>query len=284
MKPTFYILFIAAFFLSCRSNPKQTAKDTTTNIKPTADQTQELIKKFRPIIQGVWVKKDYIDKVIKTKSPLAAIDECRGITIMYINTDHIKGDSLQFIAGYFNHDSGNVTIQFKPGKNPSTILFNNEDLSYSIENGDTTITVFQYDNQKKLIVKAKFIKALNRQSDDDLGYGMNYMIDKGIFSGNYILTDSTGSVSKISFTNDGKVSGFLNFSEYNINIDLNNDAMDNLDMIFFRDKKKTADNNFHGDYSFKLNSDTLSLFDTHPNVDSSELILGKRIYKLVKQK
>jgi len=199
MKPAFYILFITitSFFLSCRSNTKQTAKDTITT-KSDNGQTEKLIEKFKPIIQGVWVKKDYIDKVIQTKSPLAAIDECRGITIMYINTDHIEGDSLQFIAGYFNHDSGNVTIKFQPGGSLSSILFNDKDLNYSLENGDTTITVFQYDNRKKLIVKAKFIRVLNRQFDDDLGYGMNYIINKEILSGNYTLTDSTGRVSKIN--------------------------------------------------------------------------------------
>jgi len=283
MKNTFYAFIIICLLFSCKSNTKQKAQDTVKS-QSVNNQDEALIKKFKPIIQGVWVKKDYIDKVIKTKSPLAAIDECRGITVMYINTDQIKGDSLQFIAGYFNHDSGDVTIRFRAGEKPSTILFNDKDLSYSIENGDTTMTIFQYENREKALVKAKFIKVLNREPNDDLGYGMDYAINKGVFSGNYSLTDSAGRVSKINFTNDGKVSGFFNFSEYNIDFDLNNEPMDNLDMIFFRDKKRTAKNVSHGDYSFKFSADTLSLYDTHPNADSTELILGKRIYKLVKQK
>src|SRR6185312_12126796 len=147
MKNTFYALIIISLLFSCKSNTKQKTQDTaTTKAKSISIQSEALIKKFKPIIQGVWVKKDYIDKVIQAKSPLAAIDECRGITIMYINTDQIKGDSLQFTAGYFNHDSGDNTIKFKPGKNPSTILFDGKDLSYSIKNGDTIMTIFQYDN------------------------------------------------------------------------------------------------------------------------------------------
>jgi len=60
--------------------------------------------------------------------------------------------------------------------------------------------------------------------------------------------------------------------------------MDNLDMIFFRDKKRTADNISHGNYSFKFSADTLNLYNTYPNADSTELVLGKRVYKLVRQK
>jgi hypothetical protein len=55
--------------------------------------------------------------------------------------------------------------------------------------------------------------------------------------------------------------------------------MNNLDEIVFY----FLGNNNTG-YSFKINADTLSLYDTHPNADSTLSILGKRIYKLVKQK
>ena len=86
MKSAFYISLVFILLASCKSNTKQDAKDTTAG-KSGNNQTEELIQKFKPIIQGVWVKKGYIDKVIKTKSPLAAVDEVNDITTMFINTD-----------------------------------------------------------------------------------------------------------------------------------------------------------------------------------------------------
>jgi hypothetical protein len=279
MKRIFYPLLIIGLIVSCKSNTKQTVRDSINSAKPVAKIDQDLIAKFKTIIQGVWVKKDYLDKVIKTKSPLAASDECRGITTMYINTNHIQGDSIVFLAGDYNHDSADVVVKFRHGKNPSTIQFNDGDLSYAVEKGDTTITVLQYDERTQQFVTAKYVRVLKRQPDDDLGYGMNYTINKGIIAGSYIMTDTIGTVSKVVFTDDGKVSGFLDCTKYEINIDLNSEPMNNLDEIGFDRRLKT-----HSSFSFKIDADTLSLYNTYPNADSTELILGKRIYKLVKQK
>jgi hypothetical protein len=279
MKKILYLFLMISGFIACKSKTKPTINDSLANNSVTKKQTEELIKKFGPIIQGVWVKADYVNKVIKTKSPLAATDEATGITTMYINTDHIKGDSIVFIAGYFNHDSGDCIIKFHPGKNPSTILFNGKDLSYLIEKGDTTLTVFQYENKKNHFISAKYIRVLNKQSDDNFCYGLDYYINRALVTGNYTFTDSTGVNSKINFSEDGRVSGFLNFKTYSINIDLNSDVNDNLDEIGFDRYSK-----HHLSCSFKISADTLNLYETLENADSTELVLGKLKYKLVRQR
>lgn len=266
-------------FISCKSNSKKPGKDSLANNSSAKNQSEELIKKFKPIVQGVWVNADYVEKVIRTKSPLAAADLATWITTFYVNTDQITGDSIKFIAGYGNHDSGDVTIKFQPGKAPGTILFNGQDLSYSIENGDTTLLVPQYDEAKKQYFKTKFKRILQRQPDKKLGYGLYNYVNKSLVAGNYKLTDSRGSTSKISFTEDGKVIGLLNCKTYFINIDLNSDANDNLDEIGFNiDTKRQVW------YSFKIIADTLKLYETGENADSTELVLGKLKYKLVRQK
>jgi hypothetical protein len=273
MKNTLYIFLIAGLFLSCKSNTKQAAENST------ADQTQSLIQKFKPIIQGVWVKKEYVDKVIKNKSPLAAADEATGITIMYINTDHIKGDSLIAPTGD-NHDGSQITIKFYPGKTPSSIrISEGGELEFKIDKGDTVMFFTKLDDQTKKIIKTEFIKELNKQPDNDLGYGLNYAINEGLIAGNYVLADTLNSTMKVNFTNNGKVYGFLNHSEYEINFDLNSSPMDNLDEINFDIRSKSS-----ASFSYKINGDTLNLYTTHPNSDSTQLILGKRIYRLIRQK
>lgn len=279
MKNTLYVLLITGLFLSCKSNTKQEVKDSTNTIKPGVDQTQDLIRKFKTIIQGVWVEKDYVDKVIKTKSPLAAEDEIGDITTMYINTDHIHGDSI-IVAMGDNHEGSERILKFQPGKTSSTIKFGSGELGYLIEKGDTILLVSWFNDQKKKNVITKYSKALNKQHDNNLGQGLNYVINKGLIAGNYTLADSTGGIFQINFSDYGKVSGFSDFKSYEINIDLNEEPMDNLDEIIFFD----MDNKNNKSYSFKIEADTLNLYNTYPNNDSTQLILGKRVYKLVKQK
>jgi len=279
MKNYCLILLCFSVFAACKNNRKSGANDTLVKHTAPKDQSDEIIKKFKPIIQGVWVKSDYVEKVIKTKSPLAASDLATWITVFYINTDQVTGDSIRFMVGYGNHDSGDVTIKFQPGKTPGTILFNGQDLSYSIENGDTSLLVPQYDEAKKQYFKTKFRRVLKRQPGNDLGYGLYNYINKSLVAGNYKLTDSLGSTSKISFSEDGKVRGFLNCKTYFINVDLNSDIDDNLDELSF-----DTDTRHNLSYSFKIIADTLNLYETHENADSTELVLGKLKYKLVRQK
>ncbi|HEY9000343.1 MAG TPA: hypothetical protein VIM89_03240 [Mucilaginibacter sp.] len=278
MKNIFYAFILINFLFSCRSNNRQTVKDTLTT-EPTAGQTNELIKKFKPIVQGNWVKKNYIDKVVEKKSVLAAADEVNDITAMNIDIDSIKKDSLAVVLGWANHDSSEGILKFQQGKNPSSLKFNGGNLEYSINKGDTLLTFSRFDEQKKKTISTTFIRAMIKSPKNDLGYGLSHLINKGLIAGNYIMTDTTGSSSKVAFTNDGKVDGFLNHSTYEINFDLNSDPMDNLDEIRF-----DRDKNTYSSFSYKITADTLSLYETYPNADSSELILGKRIYKLVKQR
>jgi len=279
MKKIILPFLVICLLGACKSKTTPTVEDSLKNSVAIKSQTDSLIKKFKPIVQGVWVKADYVEKVIKTKSPLAASDLAAWITTFYVNTDEITGDSIKFIAGYGNHDSGDVTIKFQAGKTPGTILFNGQDLSYSIENGVTTLLVPQYNETKKRYFKTKFIRILKKQPDNNLGYGLYNYINKSLVAGNYELTDSLGSTSKISFSEDGKVSGFLACKSYDINIDLNSDVNDNLDEISFNtDAKRLLS------YSFKIIADTLKLYETGENADSTELVLGKLKYKLVRQK
>jgi len=278
MKYIFYSLFTLSLFVSCKSNNNGTTGADSARKAGPADRSQILLSEFKPIIHGVWIKKDYLEKINRTRSVAAADDLKTGITEMCINTDSIHGDSIVLVAGYFNHDSGNVVIRFRPGKDPSSIQFNNGSLKYTI-GADTTITISEFDERKKQIVKTTFTRVLNKQIENNLEYGMTYAINRGIISGNYMMTDTAGETSKVAFTNDGKVSGFLDFSKYQVAFDLNEGPMDNLDEIYFDTRTKSLKT-----FSFKIDNDTLGLYTEYPNADSTELILGKRIYKLVKQK
>lgn len=67
-------------------------------------------------MQGVWVKRDYIEKVIKTQSPIQANDMVIGITTMHFNPAEIDGDRLISQVSYDNHQAGDVILKFEAGK------------------------------------------------------------------------------------------------------------------------------------------------------------------------
>jgi hypothetical protein len=76
-------------FVSCKSNKKQAAKDTTAISKP-IDSKQSLVDEFKPIIQGSWVNKEYIDEIARTKSPYSAQEKMANITTILIDTKFLK--------------------------------------------------------------------------------------------------------------------------------------------------------------------------------------------------
>ncbi|WPU95384.1 hypothetical protein SNE25_07590 [Mucilaginibacter sabulilitoris] len=278
MKNNLWLAFLLGIFISCKSNTKQPVLKST-ETTPLMDNSKLLIAEFKPIIQGVWVKSAYIDKVIQTKSPLAAAGEDNGMTTMIINTDQIAGDSISVGAGWNNHDGSNLILRFKAGSQKATIQFGTGDLGYSVKGRDTILTTYWPGEKDKSKMIATHYKRAFKKNTEELGLGLDYMINKGIIAGNYILTDDSGNKSKVNFNADGSVNGILNFKKYGINIDLNSDVMDNLDEIGFDFNRKG-----HKSYSFKINADTLMLYETKPNTDSTLLILDELKYKLVKQK
>ncbi|MDP9081619.1 MAG: hypothetical protein M3O71_29760 [Bacteroidota bacterium] len=277
MKKKLILLLIISAFIACKSKNSSTDKDSIINNTYSNKQSAELIQKFKPIIQGVWVKKDYIDKVVATKSPMTAADLASGLTTMYIETDSLKGDSMKVDAGWNNHEGSDLTLKFKPGKTSETILLGDFDLGYSIKNGDTSIVLYGYDKEKNEHTTTWYVKAFNKQKN--LGDGMGYLINKGLIAGTYKMTDSIGKSSTVTFTALGKVSGFENLKTYSIQNDLGGEPMNNLDNIMFDMDLKTRK-----DFTFKFNADTLSFYDTKANGDSTELLVDKLRYKFVRQK
>ncbi|TFF38006.1 hypothetical protein [Mucilaginibacter psychrotolerans] len=274
MKKSIYLLLLPVFLFACKSNKTQPEKDSVT-AAPKTHSTKALIAEFKPIIQGVWVKSDYVDKVIATKSPLAAADLATGLTAMNISTGKIAGDSIIAEGGWSNHEGGDLILKFKPGKKKSTIQLGPGDLGYSIQNGDTILTTYWPDDNKNII--ATRYRKVAIKSAEGFAQGTFQTINKGLIAGSYSFKDTTGTTSTVIFRTNGTLSGFFAFKQYHVNIDLNSDVMDNLDEISFDYKASTS-------YSFKFIGDTLKLYDTRPNEDSTLLVLDKLRYTLVKQK
>jgi len=284
MKNLLFAFFISGIFFSCKGSKDQSAKDSI-GTDSLANTQEALIKKFGPIIQGVWVEKGYIDKLGETKSPIASTDFEGYISSMKINVGQNAVDSITVPAIWGNHEGGDTRLIFKPGKQKNTLLFrlgeqgNLGELAYSIENNDTILTTYLPDEKRKgKFFISKYIKIFNTNAGNE-GEGLYYAVNKKIISGNYASIDSTGKNMNIIFTNDGKLTGIPDLNGYSINIDFDGGPPNNMDEISFLKNEKVLQS-----YTFKIKADTLKLYETRLNADSTEYILDKLKYKLVRQK
>ncbi|RWY55576.1 hypothetical protein [Mucilaginibacter gilvus] len=268
MKKVLFLLIPAAILLSCKGKPTQSAADTTST-----HSSPLFLKKQLSVYQGVWVKSDYIEKINQSQSVLAAVDVVTGITGMQIDSGLLNGDSLEVTVGWDNQNPGNVALTFKPGKNPAAVKFGEDELGYSIANGDTSLILYQIYN--KQLFKTRYNRILPVGPDRNLSDAINYAINKALIAGNYTLK---GSVDKVTFTNDGQVTGLAGVKKYFIENDLKPGALKNLDLIIldeFSSKKAV--------YSYLFKGNTLELYEAKPNANATLMVSGKLKYTLTRQ-
>ena len=275
MKQTLNILLIIGLIFSCKSKTKEPT--SSANNSTPVSGVRSLNEDFKHLAHGVWVKSDYIKMVVKSKSPYAAIDLAEGLTTMHIDTSKIRGDSLSVPAGINNHEGDNFILRFKQGKSPGSLQFAGGDLSYSINNKDTVLIFSKYNNESRRLEVTRYIKALN--STDPLGSDMDYLINKNLFSGNYAMRSADGQVNNVKFSDGGEVTGLPKIKTYYLLNDFVGDPMDDYDQVIFNLNAKNQQT-----YAFVISGDTIKLYDTKPNADSSKMLLYKIKYTLKKMR
>jgi hypothetical protein len=236
----------------------------------------------------MWVKSAYIDELNKTRSPYNSWPKLNNVAAMEIEADSIKADSLVAGESLNNHEGTNFTVYFKRGHKKGSLNIGLKDydvstnfyeLGYVITSVDTNLFLYHYNNKNQILDSTKYTRVLSALLNDDMGSGIEYITNKTLITGKYTYVDSTGTISKVEFKNDGKVSGFLGFKSYYVNTDFMAGPQNNLDVIDFdvnTDKQK--------EYGYKIDGDTIGLFTTKSNADSTKLLLDKIVYKLTKTK
>ncbi|GGH13428.1 hypothetical protein [Mucilaginibacter phyllosphaerae] len=260
MKRVICFPLILSIFLSCKSKTDDSEQGSSSRL----NQSPALIQQFKPMINGVWVKKDYIKKVKKSKSPLEAVDKGRGITVLYIDTAKLTGDSIIVPVILNNHEGSNLTLKFQPGRNTTTITLGKDELSYKLKK-DTNLIIYHYNPDTRETNTDQYIKAMDKQPAAGLAPGMNFMINQAILSGRYEGADASGKKITANFTNDGKVTGLAGFTTYYIQNDLITDPDHSHDEIIFN-----LGTTGQKAYSFIINKKTLSLYDGSEKVKSNK--------------
>jgi hypothetical protein len=261
-----------------------------TNNSSAKNQTENFAQEFKSIIQGVWVRRDYINDLENMRSPYKSKKNLRGVASMTIQLSNQDRDSVHVGYGLNNHEGAEFTIYLKEGQKPKTLKTNLTnyftekasffDLGYRIKDSDTSLVLYSYDKKWKFLDSTSYIRVAKKATDEtDMGWGIQYITNKKLITGTYTFNDSTGNSSKIKFDVNGRVIGFLSFQTYYMATDFEAGPENNLDQIYFDFETKKQKM-----FTYQLNADTLNIYSTYENADSTELIQGKLKYKLVRQR
>ena len=267
------MIIISAVLTACTTNTSKTGNSKEVK---TTDTHADL----KSILNGNWAERSYIDVLAKTKSPYKSKGALRSIVELNIDTAKISGDSLEIGAPSI-HEGTTFYIFFRPGIAVNSLPTSLRDydnnsnfyeLGYLISNKGTSVVIYHYNKDKKLINQDTYRKVLKNSEGP-----LQYMVNKTLVAGVYKTTDTTGGSITIRLTDDGKVIGIPNFSKYYVLTDFVAEP-DSLDKICFDIQTK----NQHC-YAFEIKVDTINLYQAIENADSATSSLGKLMYRLVKK-
>ena len=220
MKYAVYILMTALLFTS-----------HSTIFAQDANKQKSQANMFRSVINGSWCEAAYIKDLEKTRSPLHSQKALNTIVQLVIDVSQEKNGKLEVDAQSI-HEGGSFTINLnKKGIIPGSYSTDIVDYDHlkaggyfyvigfvieSIEPGhfDTSIIIYHYNKNKKLLDKVKYIKT---PACDDGPF--HYRVNQTLMAGNYTAVNSTGQVLVLNFTNDGLVTGLPGFKKYFIDAD-----------------------------------------------------------------
>lgn len=259
----------AIFSCAGSTNPSETTKVDSLNLK----------QQVMPVIKGVWVLKSYIKAIEETKSPVKSANQLRGIVSLVIDSEK-QGDSIEVSASLNNHEAGNFTAFFIPGKHKGQLKTNIPDaeqasnyyeLGYEAEGKDTSLVLYHYDQADKLLDKKEYSKVFDQPQQYNADNGLQQMVNQKIVSGKFMLVDGKKPAVTVVFGKDGTLTGLSGFNGYRIMTDFLGGPHQDFDEICLN----TSTSNTQC-FAFEVKQDTINLFQ----VNGSKPRVGKLVYKL----
>jgi hypothetical protein len=270
MKPTFLIISFSFLLTSCQTNG--TKKDNG-SIEQKAD--------IKVIINGNWYEPTYIEDLQKTKSPFQSSNSLARMIEIDIDISQAIGDTLE-VGAPSVHEGTSFNIIFTSGMTANSVQtdivdYENEsnfyELGYKISTKDTTLIIYKYDQNKRLLGQMEYKKAPKSPES-----AFQFMVNKTLFSGNYKTVDSSGKTLTLNFSNDGIITGFPNYKKYYVVTDFDAGPENNLDEVCFdiqTDNQRC--------YAYEIKGDTIKLYDIQEGENQTDIFLGQLRYKLIKE-
>lgn len=295
------IIHIFCLFLvltSCNlSNKENTTENEFTSEKEVINEelnSEEIdLSSIKPIIQGIWLPREYVTDIYKTQSAYSSHNVIPDIAEMQINPDDIKNDTLYVGSSLNNHEGYGFRIWFVK-RNDQIIIESDvrnwdSDQSYSeLKYKIAKDTILQLITKNKTGIITDSIDYLRIRDKEFItqfgGLGFEYLARKILLNGTYEVYDSNKtSLGDVSFNADeASIEGFKH-KFYTFQTDFIAGPSYSGDYIILRPNENDYQNTEA--YVVQNISDTLVFFDTEEKASDSdyEIVLKKEMYYLLKK-
>jgi len=269
MKKIYLLAGIALLLSGCKKDTIQTLiKPTSAENEITAPDTKEYRQEEEASkMDGTYLSDTYLSNIQKRHSIYAAKD-----TESYIFGFTLHKDSLitktPLLEGFSNHEGGiNANLKFNPEKSRfENDLSRNGEFDYFTKPFVINFTEGKYAD----IVFKNPLKTERYRKVTDIESALRELI-----AGNYIEPTSN---RRFTFMTDGTMKGVPGSGYFELSFEFQEGLP--FDAIFMGDTQESKN---QIEYHYKIEGNTLTLYNLTGNHEAGEYIIGKPAYILVKQ-
>lgn|GEM_PF-6763318 len=136
------------------------AATVITSCKRKLSPTENLIDKFKPMIQGVWNNKEEMEEMARSKRVPERDTTQHYVSVMNIETEKINGDSITIGVGFNSGEGADLVFKFQAAPRPALVCGDRYELRYNVRNQDTVL--YLYSKERDSIKATEFVKILQK--------------------------------------------------------------------------------------------------------------------------
>jgi|GEM_PF-1396592 hypothetical protein len=230
------------------------------------------------IVEGGWVNLNYGEALMRVHSPMFAAEAGRPVQEMHFDLTKMKGDTLFNRTGRVNYLPGERFDIVFGEENGSNVMMIYEGmavndpatLSYKINGDDTLLCVVRKGSND-----SDWYTRVYRTAPIRAGISQNaleHYVNSSLFAGEWKATDG----SMVTFSADGKVSGWSKWTWFNVEIDKYGTEIQPDVMSAYNDKMGAT-------YVYTLDNDRLSIFEYDTNSEDGMWTRGDLVIELTRK-
>ena len=275
-----FIFILLLFAISCTENKEKNPKKAPVSLSAKTN--------LLSIIHGGWVKQEYVDSIIKTKSPYRSNKQYLSNVELIIDTANLTGDTVMNPACFSNGKESfyfKIVIKQDSLNKPSMQMVYNHNymnmdffLEYSISAGDTILYMVKKDLiNGEIKSKIPYKRIYNNPSVNYYVDPTTVFLNRTLITGKYKLYDAKNRLisNKVEFKEAGQVEGFSSFKNFYLESYYGsaNSQNYNFDYIVLSAPEKRSV------YRWTLKKDIFKFYDIIPDGNKADMEHFKFTFK-----
>jgi hypothetical protein len=267
------IVVLLAFIIACDSGKEKKSKE--------APISPEAKKELLGIIHGGWVKQEYVDSIIKTKSPYKSHKHYMSNVELIIDTTNVIGDTIMNPGCSTNGKESyyfKIVLKYDSLNKPSMLMLYNHNymnkdffLEYAISHKDTILYMIKKDlNNGEVINKIPYKKIYYSPPENDYSIDpTTIFLNRILITGKYKLYNAKNELisNQVEFKEEGKVEGFPGYKKYYLECYYGNagNCNYNFDYIVFPSSEKRSA------FRWTFDKGIFKFYDVMPDAQSATI-------------